>query len=57
MPEDAWEYQTRKALNDAADKGLDYVPYISTMLVQPKTDEPKFTLVSRKSLGGQELVA
>lgn len=42
VPEDAWEYHTRKALNDAAYKGLDYVPYSSTMPVQPKTDEPKF---------------
>ena len=45
MPDDAWEYHTRKALNDAAYKGLDYVPYSSTMPVQPKTDEPKFMWV------------
>jgi hypothetical protein len=45
VPEDAWEYHTRKALNDAAYKGLDYVPYSSTMPVQPKTDEPKFMWV------------
>ncbi|KAL3161066.1 hypothetical protein ABBQ38_009449 [Trebouxia sp. C0009 RCD-2024] len=42
VPEDSWEYHTRKALNDAAYKGLDYVPYCSTMPVQPQTDEPKF---------------
>ncbi len=45
MPDDAWEYHTRKVLNDAAYKGLDYVPYSSTMPVQPKTDEPKFIWV------------
>lgn len=45
VPDDAWEYHTRKALNDAAYKGLDYVPYCSTMPVQPQTDEPKFMWV------------
>ena len=47
IPEDAWEYHTRKALNDAAFKELQYVPYSSTMPVQAKTDEPKFMWVSR----------
>lgn len=47
VPEDAWEYHTRKALKDAAYKGLDYVPYCSTMPVQPQTDEPKFMWVRR----------
>jgi hypothetical protein len=42
VPEDAWEYQIRKALNDAAYNGLDYVPYSSTMPVQPKDDSPKW---------------
>ena len=42
MPEDAWEYQIRKALNDAAYNGLYYVPYSSTMPVQPKDDSPKW---------------
>ncbi|KAK2078184.1 hypothetical protein QBZ16_004052 [Prototheca wickerhamii] len=42
IPEDAWEYQIRKSLNDAAYNGLDYVPYCSTMPVQPKCDEAKF---------------
>ena len=45
VPDDAWEYHTRKALNDAAYKGLEYVPYCSTMPVKPQTDEPKFMWV------------
>lgn len=45
IPEDAWEYQIRKSLNDAAYNGLDYVPYCSTMPVQPKCDEAKFIWV------------
>lgn len=49
IPDDAWEYHTRKALNDAAYKGLDYVPYSSTMPVQPQTDEPKFMWVRMMS--------
>jgi hypothetical protein len=42
VPDDAWEYQIRKALNDAAYNGLDYVPYCSTMPVQDKCEDPKF---------------
>lgn len=42
IPDDAWEYQVRKALNDAAYNGLDYVPYCSTMPVQPRDDNPKW---------------
>eukprot|EP00890_Picochlorum_soloecismus_P006085 jgi/Picsp_1/6478/NSC_03824-R1_predicted protein [Ostreococcus lucimarinus CCE9901] len=42
IPDDAWEYQIRKALNDAAYNGLDYVPYCSTMPVQEKCDNPQF---------------
>lgn len=46
IPEDAWEYQIRKSLNDAAYNGLQYVPYCSTMPVQNKCDDPKFMWVS-----------
>ncbi|KAI3426098.1 hypothetical protein D9Q98_008066 [Chlorella vulgaris] len=42
IPEDAWEYQIRKSLNDAAYNGLDFVPYSSTMPVQPRDDNPKW---------------
>lgn len=42
VPEDAWEYQIRKALNDAAYNGLEYVPYCSTMPVQQHDDTPKW---------------
>ncbi|KDD77155.1 hypothetical protein H632_c7p3 [Helicosporidium sp. ATCC 50920] len=42
IPDDAWEYQIRKSLNDAAYNGLDYVPYCSTMPVTEKTDDVKF---------------
>lgn len=45
VPDDAWEYQTRKSLNDAAYKGLDYVPYSSRMPVRRETDETKFMWV------------
>jgi hypothetical protein len=45
IPDDAWEYQIRKALNDAAFNGLDYVPYCSTMPVQKKCEDPKFIWV------------
>lgn len=31
IPSDAWEYQVRKANNDAAFQNLDYVPYCSCM--------------------------
>jgi hypothetical protein len=46
IPDDAWEYQIRKALNDAAYNGLDYVPYCSTMPVQANCKDPKFMWVS-----------
>lgn len=46
VPDDAWEYQIRKSLNDAAYNGLQYVPYCSTMPVQEKCDDPKFMWVS-----------
>ena len=39
IPDDAWEYQIRKSLNDAAYNGLDYVPYCSTMPVQENAEE------------------
>ncbi|KAI8104352.1 hypothetical protein M9434_002910 [Picochlorum sp. BPE23] len=42
IPDDAWEYQIRKSLNDAAYNGLDYVPYCSTMPVQEHCEDPKF---------------
>lgn len=42
IPDDAWDYQIRKALNDAAYNGLDYVPYCSTMPVQPHDANPKW---------------
>jgi hypothetical protein len=42
IPDDAWEYQIRKSLNDAAFNGLNYVPYCSTMPVQKNTETPKF---------------
>lgn len=45
IPDDAWEYQIRKSLNDAAYNGLDYVPYCSTMPVTEKTDDVKFIWV------------
>lgn len=39
IPDDAWEYQIRKSLNDAAYNGLDYVPYCSTMPVQDNAED------------------
>jgi hypothetical protein len=39
IPDDAWEYQIRKSLNDAAYNGLDYVPYCSTMPVQKNAED------------------
>lgn len=42
VPDDAWEYHIRRTLNDAAYNSLEYVPYSSTMPVQPKNDGPKF---------------
>lgn len=46
IPDDAWEYHIRKSLNDAAYKGLDYVPYCSTMPCKPESDDVKFIWVS-----------
>jgi hypothetical protein len=45
IPDDHWEYQMRKMLNDASYQGLDYLPYCSTMPVQAKCDAPKFVWV------------
>ena len=42
VPDEAWEYQIRKALNDAAYNGLEYVGYCSTMPVQQVDDNPKW---------------
>ena len=42
VPDDAWEYQIRKALNDAAYNGLDCVPYSSLMPVPQKDDNAKW---------------
>jgi hypothetical protein len=53
IPDDAWEYQIRKALNDAAYNGLDYVPYCSTMPVQESCDEPKFMWRKKGSGSGK----
>ena len=47
IPSDAWEYHIRKALNDAAYNGLEYVPYCSTMPVQEQTASPQFMWVSK----------
>ena len=47
IPDDAWEYQIRKSLNDAAYNGLDYVPYCSLMPVPKHCDDPKFMWVSQ----------
>lgn len=46
VPSDAWEYHMRKSLNDAAYRSLDYVPYCSTMPVQPGAPTAKFMWVS-----------
>lgn len=46
IPDDAWEYHVRKALNDAAYKGLDYVPYCTTMPVKPHSEHVSFMWVS-----------
>jgi hypothetical protein len=46
IPDDAWEYQIRKSLKDAAFQGLDYVPYCSTMPVPKDCDDPRFMWVS-----------
>ena len=46
IPDDAWEYQIRKSLNDAAYQGLDYVPYCTTMPVQANSENVAFMWVS-----------
>ena len=47
IPGDAWEYQIRKSLNDAAYNGLDYVPYCSLMPIPKEaTEEARFMWVS-----------
>lgn len=49
IPDDAWEYHIRKALNDAAYQNLEYVPYCSTMPVRKACDaQPKFMWVSTR---------
>lgn len=53
IPDDAWEYQIRKALNDAAYNGLEYVPYCSTMPVQESCEDPKFMWRKKGSGGGK----
>lgn len=45
IPDDAWEYHIRKSLNDAAYKGLDYVPYCSTMPLKPESESVRFIWV------------
>eukprot|EP00879_Flechtneria_rotunda_P033213 GHRR01036760.1.p1 GENE.GHRR01036760.1~~GHRR01036760.1.p1 ORF type:complete len:117 (-),score=0.52 GHRR01036760.1:29-379(-) len=45
VPTDAWEYQMRKALNDAAYNNLDYVPYSPKMPVPAKEDKPAWMWV------------
>ena len=45
IPDDAWEYQIRKSLKDAAYQGLDYVPYCSTMPVPKECENPRFMWV------------
>jgi hypothetical protein len=47
IPDAAWEYHIRKSLNDAAYKGLDYVPYNTTMPLTPQSDNVKFIWVSQ----------
>ena len=46
IPDDAWEYQIRKSLKDAAFQGLEYVPYCSTMPVPKDCESPRFMWVS-----------
>ena len=45
IPEDAWEYHIRASLKDAAYKGLDFVPYCSTMPCKPESEDVKFMWV------------
>lgn len=56
IPDDAWEYQIRKSLNDAAYQGLDYVPYCTTMPVQPNSENVAFMWVSDNSQADTILV-
>lgn len=44
-PADAWEYQMRKAANDAVYQNLQYVPYSSKMPVDPNEQHPRFIWV------------
>lgn len=46
VPDDAWEYQLRRSLGDAAYSTLAYVPYCSTMPVQRKCNSPAWMWVS-----------
>jgi hypothetical protein len=46
IPESAWEYHMRAALNDAAYKNLRYVPYCSTLPVTKKCEDARFMWVS-----------
>jgi hypothetical protein len=46
IPDDAWEYHIRKSLKDAAYKGLDYVPYNTTMPLTPQSENVRFIWVS-----------
>lgn len=57
IPDDHWEYQIRKNLNDAAYQGLDYVPYCSTMPVQAKCNDPKFIWVRARCWRAAPLLA
>lgn len=50
IPDDAWEYQIRKSLKDAAFQGLEYVPYCSTMPVPKECDNPRFMWVRSLAL-------
>ena len=45
IPDDAWEYQIRKSLNDAAYQGLEYVPYCTTMPVKANSEDVAFMWV------------
>lgn len=47
IPDDAWEYQVRKSLNDAAYNGLDYVAYCPYMPVDKECEAPRFMWVRR----------
>ncbi len=47
IPDDAWEYQVRKSLNDAAYNGLDYVADCPYMPVDKECEAPRFMWVRR----------